>query len=526
MKPRSSYLHMVLIAGLSLGGYAAAADWQSSGNGLMNSRSQPTESQISPKTVGSLHPLWSVNTAGNVTATPALDDSYAYFPDAAGYLYKVDRKTGVVIWKNLVSSYTGIPGDYARAAPVITGNALILGDQSGKLSGQSAQPAHVFAVDKNTGALLWNTQVDSTQYSMVTQSAVVANGTAFVGVASNEEEVAAFVPQPYWQWQFRGSVVAIDVSSGAIKWRTYTVPEGYYGGSVWGSTAAVDLQRNTVYVGAGNNYMVPQSVLDCLNSGGSPAKCIDPNDHFDSILALDMTTGAIKWTARGLSYDAWNVGCGLNIPGVITVAPNNNCPNPAGPDWDFAQGPMLFGGNGNAGRLVGAGQKSGMFWAFDADTGAVRWSTQVAPGGLTGGLQWGSANDGKRIYAAASNSGMTGSGTTPGVWQLANGSTTTSGGWASVNVDSGAILWTTADPLGSRAEGAVSVANGVVFGCNLDPVNGTMYALNAANGKVLWSFNSGGACNGGASIADGMVFWGTGTSLGGPGPLKVYAFGL
>ncbi|WP_409076945.1 hypothetical protein [Paraburkholderia sp. FT54] len=30
-----------------------------------------------------------------------------------------------------------------------------------------------------------------------------------------------------------------------------------------------------------------------------------------------------------------------------------------------------------------------MFWAFDADTGAVRWSTQVAPGGLTGGLQWG-----------------------------------------------------------------------------------------------------------------------------------------
>ncbi|WP_409076946.1 PQQ-binding-like beta-propeller repeat protein [Paraburkholderia sp. FT54] len=52
-----------------------------------------------------------------------------------------------------------------------------------------------------------------------------------------------------------------------------------------------------------------------------------------------------------------------------------------------------------------------------------------------------------------------------------------------------------------------------------------MYALNAANGKVLWSFNSGGASNAGPAIADGMVFWGTGPSNG-TGPLKVFAFGL
>ncbi|MBC8740487.1 PQQ-binding-like beta-propeller repeat protein [Paraburkholderia sp. UCT31] len=59
---------------------------------------------------------------------------------------------------------------------------------------------------------------------MVTQSAVIANGTAFVGTTSNEELMAAYVPPPAWQWSFRGSVVALDVATGAIKWQTYMAP--------------------------------------------------------------------------------------------------------------------------------------------------------------------------------------------------------------------------------------------------------------------------------------------------------------
>jgi len=123
------------------------------------------------------------------------------------------------------------------------------------------------------------------------------------------------------------------------------------------------------------------------------------------------------------------------------------------------------------------------------------------------------------------------------VWTLKDGSTTTSGGWASLDARTGAVQWTTKDPLGSRAEAAVSGANGVIFGCNLDQVNGTMYALDAKTGKVLWSYNGGsgaspfvtgvfGACNAGPSIADGMVYWGSGAFQGAPGPKKVFAFGL
>jgi polyvinyl alcohol dehydrogenase (cytochrome) len=238
-----------LTVSLSVGNVALAGpDWRTAGHDLKNSRSQPDEKEISARTVGALRLKWDLPTDGDVTANPAVDGNYLYFPDSAGFLYKVNKATGELIWQNPISKYTGITGDFARATPAVSGNALILGNQSGKFLaafGQpSPQPARVFAVDKNTGAPLWSTQVDETLLSFVTQSAVVANGIVIVGVASNEELVAAFVPPANWQWRFRGSAVALDVATGAIKWKTYTVPNGYYGGAIWGSTGAVDIKRN------------------------------------------------------------------------------------------------------------------------------------------------------------------------------------------------------------------------------------------------------------------------------------------
>jgi polyvinyl alcohol dehydrogenase (cytochrome) len=520
---------------------AGAAQWPTAGHDLNNSRYQADETAINTKTVAALKLRWSFDTTGDVTANPAVDGDYLYFPDSAGFLYKVNRSNGNLVWKKPISDYTGIAGDFARATPAVAGDVLILGNQSGKFLqafGQPApQPARVFAVNKLTGAPVWTTQVDDTPLSFVTHSAVVANGTAFVGTASNEELVAAFVPKIYWQWQFRGSVVALDVTTGVIKWKTYMVPAGYYGGSVWGSTGAIDLKSNQFFVATGNNYAVPQTVLDCLSDGGNPAACSDPDNHFDSIVALDLTTGAIRWASRGLSSDTWNVACGLDAPGFV-VGPwfpgvYDNCPNAnpatAGPDYDFAQGPMWLGGG-----LVGAGQKSGRFWAFDHKTGQLAWATQVAPGGVTGGLQWGSATDGNRIFVAVSNAGPStnGGGRGAAEWTLKDGSTTKAGGWAALDRKTGALLWTTPDPGGwvddalrgspNRAEAAVSATDSLAFGCNLA---GKMYALNAKTGAVLWSYDSGAPCNAGPSIADGVVYWGSGT-FAGNGAKKVFAFDL
>src|SRR4029079_17179965 len=113
----------------------------------------------------------------------------------------------------------------------------------------------------------------------------------------------------------------------------------------------------------------------------------------------------------------------------------SNCPDPEGPDYDFGQAPALFtartdkGDKANKGQkveLVGAGQKSGQYWALDPDTGAVVWETQAGPGGTAGGLQWGSSVDGDRVYTANSNSNYK-------PWTLPDGSTTNLGVWSGLD---------------------------------------------------------------------------------------------
>jgi polyvinyl alcohol dehydrogenase (cytochrome) len=527
------------------------ANWTTAGADLSNSRYQDNEERIRAHTVGLLQLKWTFSTDGDVQAHPAVEGKYLYFPDSAGFLYKVEKKSGALVWKRRISEYTGFPGDSARGTPAVAGKLLILGNLIGRnvpLFQQPAPPpapARVFAVDKETGNLVWSTKVDDTGLAFVTQSPIVYKDTVFVGVASNEELIAAFVPKANWVWQFRSSALALNVKTGAIKWQTFMMPAGYYGGGIWGSTGAVDKENNQIFMATGNNTMVPQSVRDCLTGGGSHDNCVPLNVHFDSVVALDMDTGKVNWAKRGLTHDVYNVACGLNVPGALVVGPfgppfegtYDNCPFPPSattppgsllpnppavdPDWDFAQGPMLLDDD-----LVGAGQKSGVFWAFKRKTGQLVWHNQIVPGGITGGMQWGSATDGRRIFVASSNSGTNraggGSGAMP--WTLRNGTVTTAGGWAAMDRKTGAVIWTTADPMGSRAEGAVSATNDVVFGCNL-AAGGRMFAMHAENGAILWSYDSGGPCNAGASISDGMVFWGSGTFTG-FGPRKVFAFGF
>jgi polyvinyl alcohol dehydrogenase (cytochrome) len=485
----TAVLSIALTGVLALGGPASGATpstWSSAGQDIQNTRSQPGEREIGVGNVGSLAPKWTFTTSGDVSATPAVDSSRVYVSDWGGHVYAIDRATGAELWSTTVSSVTGVANDYARNTPAIAGNVLILGNQGAKFATPTTpigqRGAWVFGLNKNTGALLWKTQIESQFSAIVTQSAVVKGGVAYVGAASNEE---AFAADPtYTCCNFIGSVSALDVNTGALLWKTLMAPPAppgwdpaidgpwYSGAAVWGSTPAIDAATNSLYI----------------------------------------TTGATKWVYRALPDDFWNVACG--IPPFIPPGPN--CPDPEGPDFDFGQGPALFQVkiNGKVRNVIGAGQKSGDYTLLDRVTGAVIWKTHVGAGGLLGGLQWGSATDGKRIYVAKSNSADAFSGV-PGYW-------------AALDAATGAVLWTTNDPFYAftfSAQGAVSVANGVVYACTLD-AQGHMLAMNAATGQILWSFPSGGACNSGAAIVDGTVYWGSGYSFLGTPNNKLYAFGV
>src|SRR5438105_2923139 len=110
-----------------------AQDWTMGGQNLSNWRNQSTTG-ITAQNVAGLKTKWVFTTQGNVSATPAVANGIVYFPDFAGNFYAVNATTGVQVWTQQVSYWTGISGNYARTDPVIYKNMVILGDQAGKLA--------------------------------------------------------------------------------------------------------------------------------------------------------------------------------------------------------------------------------------------------------------------------------------------------------------------------------------------------------------------------------------------------------
>lgn len=504
-----------LMAAIGICACAHGAEWRVAGQDLANSRSQPAEERINHENVHRLTTKWVFTTGGNVSATPTVAGGSVYFPDSAGNLYAVNKQTGQLIWSHQISDYDGSSGAISRTSPAIHGRDIIVGDQEANFLSDNG--TSIMAVDRATGALRWITRVDSHSAAKITGSALVFHDVIYVGVSSQEETfaLAPLFNAVYPCCTFRGSVVALDANTGRILWKTYTIPDnggqpgGYSGGPVW-QPPAIDPRRRVLYVGVGNNYSVPQSVLDCEAQAiaeSVPGDCAAPDDHFDSALALDLADGHILWSKRLLNYDVWTVACIYPGAGYL-------CPSPAGPDYDLGgSGPNLLPG------IVGFGQKSGMYWALNPRNGDVLWSTQVGPGGTVGGIQWGTATDGRRIYAAITNKDGN------PYMLIGDGQEITWGAWSALDVRTGRLIWQTPDPTsGAADEGAVSVANGVFYAGS---DSGLMYAFDAATGKVLWSFDSGGSVIDGPAIVDGVVYWGSGYNDSKAIPNnKLYAFSL
>jgi polyvinyl alcohol dehydrogenase (cytochrome) len=485
-----------------------AGEWSASGQDHRNTRAQNREHRINPGNVASLTTKWAFTTGGDVSATPTVAGGAVYFPDWAGNLFAVRKRDGTQIWSHKISDYNNFAGSVSRVSPAVHGDDLIIGDlQNTKLVHNGA---NVMAVNRETGTLRWITKVDAHPAAIITGPATIEGDVAYIGISSSEETLATDPSYPCCS--FRGSMVALDANTGAILWQTFVMPDnhgqvdGYSGGAIW-QAPAIDTKRGLLFVGTGNNYGVPQPVKNCLAQtvGSAQSVCFDPADYFDTALALDTKTGKVKWSTRVQGEDVWTVACTKN-PNPVS------CPEPSSPDYDLGgSGPNLLA------NFVGFGQKSGIYWAFNPDTGAILWNTMVGPGSSLGGIEWGTATDGQRVYVAITNSEKL-------AYPLIDGTTITWGAWSALDVGTGKILWQTADPAQAIDMGAVSVANGVMFAPSM---SGNMHALDAKTGAILWTFASGGSVLDGPSIVDGTVYWGSGyKKIAGTANNKVFAFSI
>jgi polyvinyl alcohol dehydrogenase (cytochrome) len=559
---------------------ATGGSWTMSGYDAKNTRFAAGETTISAANADQLKPKWAIDTKGDVSATPAVRDGVVYFPDFGGYLNAVDARTGQQIWQKKVSDATGFADSQVRNTPAFYNDLLIVGeikhhshgeepgeepggdDHHGSGGGDHhgsppttvpggedhddpnavGHPVHVMAFDVKTGNLVWKTAVDQHASSIITSNPVISGTRIVVGVSSSEEDKAE--SSDYKCCSFRGSLVSLSARTGQQLWKTYTVPPNPTdkrctsfdsasqdfkgcadsGVAVW-NTPAIDAARNTAYFATGNNYTVTDAEFECAKkakeANTSNADCPGAGNLIESIIAVDLLTGRIKWAKKLGGFDAWNYQCIYN-PGATW------CPGPYGNDYDFGSNTNLFTATIHGARhdIVGVGQKSGIYWALDANTGEVIWNTLVGPGSFLGGIEWGTAYDGKYVYV--------GNGNLSGVVHTLqpSGQSHNGGSWTALDPATGKIVWQTPST-GAKPNGAlgpVTVANGVVFGGAISPSGDNMFAMEAATGKPIWHFAAGGSVNGGPAVVDGVVYWGAGYShfaaVGMTGAQKLYAFSL
>lgn len=443
-----------------------------------------------------------VGDVANVRAQAAVANGRVYVTSEGGSVWALDAERGCQWWRAAV----GVP---VRTSAVVMADArgvpelLFVGDATG----------HVRALDAATGAIRWSVRVDAHPTAIVTGTPQLHRGVLYVGVSSYE---SAMPLQPgYACCTFRGSVVALDARTGAQRWKTFTIDEpllttgksrskadvhGPAGAAVW-STPTIDEQRGRLYVGTGNDYSAPQSTRS------------------DAVLALDLATGAVQWSRQFTTGDGYNVSC--DVPGKY------NCPAADGPDFDIGQPPILVAvGGGRRALLVGA--KSGVMRAIDPDRdGSILWEYRVGPGGKLGGLHWGSATDGRLVFAAYGGqlTKPVADSTAPGGMRLV-ADPSVGGGLVALDVRTGSLVWRAAAPVCSTRPGcspaqsaAVTVANGIVWSGALD---GHLRGYDARTGRVVWDedlvrdfpVTNGGSARGGSLDVGGPIVVGRSLYVG------------
>ena len=453
-----------------LGDISKTSSWNGWSADPTNNRFQTAKAaDLSPGQVSRLTLKWAFGLPGAVSADsqPTIAGDRVFLSSDTGWVYSLNADTGCVYWSFQAQAAI-------RSAPIVgpvkagsPKNAVFFGDVHG----------HAYGVDATNGELLWRTTADDHPLARITGGIRVHNGRVYIPVASMEEPESS--SPNYKCCTMRGVVTAVNAETGKQIWKTYTIEEkptprktaegvsfmGPSGADIWNSPT-IDVKRNVLYVGTGNNFSDPATKTS------------------DAVMAMNLDTGKIVWTVQLLEGDVWHSGCPGNVvplpPGTPAIvrrqAPpppkDYYCPGPH-PDYDVSVSPMLATlADGRSLLIVGA--KSGIVTAHDVDNkGAIVWKNDVArrvPPSGTGEILFGGAADDQNAYFNLK-----------------------SGGIVALQLTDGTEKWYNALPPQESMKShpglsaAVSAIPGAVFSPALD---GMLRAFGSSTGKLLWEYNT------------------------------------
>ncbi len=458
--------------------------------------------QINTKNVDKLRPafLFQTEVLESMETAPIVVDGIMYITTSYNHIYALDAATGKEFWhykhkQGPVMTYCCGPNNRGVA---IMGDRLYMGTLDAKL----------VSLDAKTGKVLWSTQIADPEagYSE-TMAPVAVNGKILIGTNGGE-------------YGIRGFVKAYDANDGKLLWTFDTVPaqghEGTWavndatnrnlhrdiaaekaqlakdgdfyktlGGGVW-MAPAIDKESNTAFFVVGN----PSPDLYGAERPGD-------NLYTDSIVAVDLNTGAYKWHYQYVPHDVWDLDA--VSPVILTEA--------AGKD-------------GKMRKVAIHGGKTGHVYVHDRATGElIRFSEAMVPQenmwvlptkdgarmlpGANGGVEWSpmAINPKLRLaYAANLHQPMTyhvEEAKYPGGKLWLGGAFKVIaaekqwGRLAAVNLDTGKMAWKfdTDQPL---IGGVLATAGDLVFN---GEGNGLFRAFDAASGAKLWEYQCGAGVN-------------------------------
>ncbi|MDO9003361.1 MAG: PQQ-binding-like beta-propeller repeat protein [Aquabacterium sp.] len=450
-----------------------------------NTRNQA--SSINSSNVASLTLAYTHVAEGTIEkkGAPAVTQQTVYFSEGRD-IVAANRVGGCEYWR-----YSGLD----KTTPFIGSNA-IRSSSVYFLPGTLFRPAMVYGgdfygnfygVNAKTGALVWKAFVgtDAGRH-FITGSPQAYNGTLFIPVAT--KEVITTVVDLLTACCFtHGLLQAVDPYTGKVKWTYHTSADAKYnpntgtrgpnGMSLWG-TPMIDAANGSIIIGTGQNLSLPATT------------------NSDSIIALNINTGAVKWVYQSTAGDAWNAAC--QAPSGL----DSHCSRPEGGDFDFGAPPILAT-LPNGSKAIIAGAKNGAVYSLNPKTGTLNWTRRLGAGGSLGGIHWGMAVDTKNVYAAVTDiwvnkiqrlsiadllalQGAIGDNMGP----VPNAKP----GLYALDLSTGNLVWEkhlTHDyqgtPYATLFSAALSVTNDVLLAGSL---NGEVKAFRTSNGEELWSYNT------------------------------------
>jgi alcohol dehydrogenase (cytochrome c) len=452
--------------------------------------------QITPANVAGLKPVWvyQPREAGKWEVTPIVVDGVLYISERPNVVTALDGRTGRPLWHYRRPMPTDVPG---CCGPVNRGLAIL--DDALYLC---TFDCHVVCLDANTGVERWDIAIADYKIGhSLTLAPLAVKDKIIVGISGGDFGV-------------RGFLDAYEAKTGKRAWRLWTIPgKGEPGNETWGDsgswktggaatwiTGTFDPELNLLYWGTGN----PGPDYNGDNRPGD-------NLYSNCVLAIDPDTGKLRWHFQYTPHDLH--------------------------DWDSNQVPLLIDAEigGRARKLLVQANRNAFYYVLDRVTGEFisarqfakqTWAREIDPRGrpvrlpntlptpegvlvypgLEGAVNWAAPSysaqtelfyvqakeDYAQVFYKMKDEYEPGRKYDAGATRNVLGQEPY-GALKALEATTGKLRWEFREQTSSNAA-CLTTASGLLFSGTRE---GQLFALDAANGNVLWRFSTGGAINGG-----------------------------